>query len=172
MRCEAEQCTDTCSALFCVGSFPLCTKHWPFKLVSRVVDQYVQTEAGADKRPAQVLMLTQHGGTNLQVIMWYIRAAHRWKAIHYVWHLKCCCNLQGGDDESRTAISSGFYLGDEQNHQRDVDREDDGQGGEGEGGVLLGGQDHGDRGCDHTQHLRRTQTNMLRSGFTEKDVVQ
>lgn len=48
-----------------------------------------------------------------------------------------------------------FYLGDEENHQRDVDREDDGQGGEGEGGVLLGGQDHGDGGCDHTQHLRR-----------------
>ena len=47
------------------------------------------------------------------------------------------------------------YLGDEQNHQGDVDGEDDGQRGEGEGGVLLGGQNHGDRSRDETQHLSR-----------------
>lgn len=48
-----------------------------------------------------------------------------------------------------------FYLGDKHNHQGDVDREDDGQGGKGEGGILLRGEDHGDWSCDHTQHLRK-----------------
>lgn len=62
--------------------------------------------------------------------------------------------LQGGDDKRTTVL--WFYLRDEQNHQCDVDREDDGQGGKGEGGVLLGGENHGDRSCDHTQHLRKT----------------
>ena len=62
--------------------------------------------------------------------------------------LNYCCNV--GLEETMLCC----YLGDEQNHQRDVDGEDDGQGGEGEGGVLLGGQDHGDWSCYHTQHLR------------------
>ena len=53
----------------------------------------------------------------------------------------------------REEDSPPLYLGDKQDHKGDVDREDDGQGGEGKGGVLLRGQDHGHWSCDHTQHL-------------------
>lgn len=55
------------------------------------------------------------------------------------------------------------HLWDEQNHQGDVDREDDGQRSKREWGVLLGGQDHGDRRRDQAEHLKRENTGLAQS---------
>lgn len=48
---------------------------------------------------------------------------------------------------------AGADLRHKEHNQRDVGGEDDGERGEGEGRVLLAGQDHGDRGGDEAQDL-------------------
>lgn len=47
------------------------------------------------------------------------------------------------------------HLGHKKHHQGDVGGEDNGQRGEGEGGVLLRGQDHRHRSRNQTQHLQK-----------------
>lgn len=47
-----------------------------------------------------------------------------------------------------------LYLGDKKHNQSDVDGEHDGERSEGERGILLRGQDHGDRSRNHAQNLK------------------
>lgn len=47
-----------------------------------------------------------------------------------------------------------FYLGDKEHNQSDVDGEHNGERGESKRSVLLRGQDHGDRSCNHAQNLK------------------
>lgn len=60
------------------------------------------------------------------------------------------------------------HLGYEKHHQRDVGREDDGERSEGEGGILLRRQDHGNRSRDQAQHLQGVKDRQEHSGRQKK----
>lgn len=60
-----------------------------------------------------------------------------------------------------------LYLGDEEHDEGDVDGEHDGERGECERGVLLRGQDHGDRSCNHAQNLKERTSDVDTEEKTE-----